>query len=65
MFQKPFFIPNLGVWKTQRSTTKNFTRSRCFSRNQETFTKKISEKDEQITQLSFELDKFRRYLKKS
>jgi transposase len=32
------------------------------SRNQETFTKKISEKDEQITQLSFELDKFRRYL---
>ncbi|MEQ8554270.1 MAG: IS66 family transposase [Cyclobacteriaceae bacterium] len=32
------------------------------SRNEETFIKKISEKDEQITQLSFELDKFRRYL---
>lgn len=32
------------------------------SRNEESFTKKISEKDEQITQLSFELDKFRRYL---
>lgn len=34
----------------------------AISRNEETFTKKISEKDQQITQLSFELDKFRRYL---